>query len=202
MRPLSGLATIAPMRAPLLLALCLFALPARASDDLTPEKAAKIEHETNKALDAVDKKYGNKKSSELSSDERREVIRDRAAAEREVLEKNDVKAADYIKYTGHMNKDDRAATKAAAAKIGEKEKADAEKKEKEKATAGGPKEIQVQRGFNDEHPVVLEEKAGAAPVVEKGLPQDYNDDQAAAGMTDSSSQPAPAKAAGKKGKGK
>jgi hypothetical protein len=60
----------------------------------------------------------------------------------------------------------------------------------------------VQRGFNDEHPVVLEEKPGAAPVVEKGLPQDYNDDQAAAGMTDTSSQAAPAKGAGKGKAGK
>jgi len=57
----------------------------------------------------------------------------------------------------------------------------------------------VQRGFNDQNPVVLEEKQGGTPTVEKGLPQDYADDQAQAGMTDSSSQAAPAKG-GKKGK--
>ncbi len=185
------------MRLSLLAALCCLSAPAFADDDLTPEKAAKIDHETNKALDAVDKKYGNRKSSELSSDERREVIRERAAAEREVLEKNDTKPADYVRYTGKMNREDRAATKAAGAKIEEKEKAAAAEKEKEKEKAAGPKEIPIQRGFNDDHPVVLEEKQGAAPVVEKGLPKDFTDDQAAAGMTDSSSETAPAKPAGK-----
>ena len=184
------------MRAALILALWSCAAPALADDDLTPEKAAKIDREQTKALEAVDKKYGNKKSSELSSEERREAIRDRSAAEKEVLEKNNVSARDYTRYTGHMTREDREATKAAAARLEEKEKA--AEKEKEKP-AGGPKEITVQRGFNDNNPVVLEEKAGAAPVVEKGLPKDYNDDQAAAGQTDSSSQsaPAPAKPAGK-----
>ena len=180
------------------LILCCLATAVWADDELTPEKSAKIEREKTKALDAVDKKYGNKKPSELSNDERREVIRDHATAEREVLEKNGTSAAAYTRYTGHMNREDRAATKAADAKLEEKEKRAAA--EKEKAAAAGPKEIPIQRGFNDSNPVVLEEKPGAAPVVEKGLPQDYKDDQTAAGMTDSSSQAAPkdGKAAKKK----
>jgi hypothetical protein len=188
------------MRASLLLAALTLAAPAFADDDLTPEKTAKIEREKNKALEAVDKKYGNRKSSEMSSDERREVIRERAAAENEVLEKNNVSPKAYVSYTAHMNKEDRAATKAADAKLEEKEKQAAAAK-KDKETQGGPKEIQVQRGFNDNNPVVLEEKQGNGPTVEKGLPQDYADDQALAGQqTDSSSQAAPAKAGGKKSK--
>ena len=188
------------MRLTLILALCSLAAPALADDDLSPDKVAKIEHEKSQALEAVDKKYGNKKSSDLTSDERREVIRERSAAEKDVLEKNDVKAAEYVRYTSKMNVDDRAATRAAASKLDEKEKAAATAKEKEKAAAG-PKEIPIQRGFNENNPVILEEKPGAAPIVEKGLPKDYTDDQTAAGMTDSTTQPAPAKAAGQ-GKGK
>lgn len=193
------------MRFTLILALFTFSAPALAEDDLTPEKAAKIERDQTKALEAVDKKYGNKKSSELSNDERREAIRDRAAAEREVLEKNDVSAKAYTQYTSKMSVEDRAATKAAGARLEEKEKAAASReKEKEKGkAAGGPREIPIQRGFNDNSPVVLEEKPGAAPAVEKGLPKDYADDQTAAGMTDSTTQPAATRPAAKgKGKGK
>src|SRR4051812_44586907 len=133
------------MRIALLLGCFLFALPALAEDDLTPEKTAKIEREKVKAMETVDKKYGGRKSSEMSSDERKEQIADQAAAERAVLEKNNVSAKSYTIYTAKMNTADRAATKDAAAKLEAKEKQEAAAATEKEKSAGGPKEIQVQR---------------------------------------------------------
>jgi hypothetical protein len=191
------------MRTALLLAALSFALPAFADDDLNPEKAAKIDRDTDKALKAVDKKYGNRKPSELSSDERKQVIQERAAAEREVLEKHNVSPKAYTSYTARQSRDERAATKQAGAALEAKEQA--AEAEKAKEAAGGPKEITIQRGGAGRDPIVMEEKEGAAPMVEKGLPQDAQDDQAAAGVngqTDSSTEEAPAAAPAPKPKGK
>lgn len=198
------------MRTAFLLAALSLALPALADDEFTPERAAKIERDTEKALQKVDKKWGNKKPSELTSDERKQVIAERAAAEREVFEKNNVDAKAYTKYTSRQTKSERAATKEASAKLEEQENADAEKAQKDKDTKqqGGPKEIVIQRGGAGKDPIIMEEKEGAPPIVEKGLPQEAQDEQSDANaMTDSSTQTAPAPAAGKgkgsgKGKGK
>src|SRR5687767_13649356 len=160
------------MRTAFFLAALSLALPALADDELNPEKAAKIQRDTDKALKAVDKKYGDKKSSELSSDERKAIIHERAAAEREVLDKHSVDAKTFTKYTSKQTKDERAATKQAGEALEAKEKAaEAEKAEK----AGGPKEITIQRGGGENNPIVMEEKDGAPPIIEKGLPQDAMD---------------------------
>src|SRR3954468_729722 len=82
-----------------------------AADDLTPQKAAQVEKDREKAMADVAKKYGNKKSSELSPDERREMIQDQRAAENGVLEKNGVDAKDMARYQTKMGADDRAAAK-------------------------------------------------------------------------------------------
>ena len=119
---------------------------------------------------------------------------------REVFEKHNVDAKSYTKYTSRQTREERAATKQAGESLEAKEKAAEADKAKE-AAAGGPKEITIQRGGAGKDPIIMEEKEGAAPIVEKGLPQDAQDDQDATGPTDSSTQPAPAKARGKaKGK--
>lgn len=195
------------MRKALVLAALTLAVPAFAGDDLDPEKAAKIERDTEKALEKVDQKWGNKKPSQLTSDERKQVIADRAAAEREVFEKHNVDAKTYTKYTSRQTKEERAATKEAGQRILQQEKADAAKKDEEKKQPGGPKEIIIQRGGAGKDPIIMEEKDGAAPIVEKGLPQEAQDEQAdATAMTDSSTEtnpnapaPAPAKGGGKGG---
>ncbi len=184
--------------------LALTALPLRAAaQDLDPKKAALIEHDQQKAYDEIDKKHGNKKPSELSSDERREIIHERAAAEQAVFDKQQVSPKDYTQYTAKMGLDDRAEMKDAAKQLKEKDEAAAQKKEEPQ------KEIPIQHGFNDANPVVMDEKAGAPPMVEHGLPQDAADDQAAAqGLTDSSAEKRPAEPphkakggkAGKRGK--
>ncbi len=186
------------MRTPLLLPALLLALPAIAADDLTPAKVAKIGRDTEKAHQAIDKKYGNKKSSELSSEERKQVIHERAAAEREVLGKHNVEGKEYTRYTMRQTREERAATKQAAEALESKEKAAEADAAKEKTATAGPKEIIIQRGGAGKDPIVMEERDGAPPIVEKGLSQDAQDDQSAASEAGASSQPA----AKGKGKGK
>ena len=75
-----------------LLALSLSAEP------LTPERAAQIRVDTEDAKAEVLKQYGNKKQSELTSDERRAVLRAQMDAERKVLEKAGVDGATWARY--------------------------------------------------------------------------------------------------------
>ena len=46
------------------------------AEDLTPEQRAKLTRDQQKAAEAVEKKYGNKKPSELSSEERKSMMKD------------------------------------------------------------------------------------------------------------------------------
>ena len=76
-----------------------------------------------------------------------------------------------------MNLSDRAATKAERERLDRKETED--KKAADQKQQGGD-QIQIQRGFNENNPVTLEEKpqnSNGAPVVEKGLPPDAQQDQ-------------------------
>ncbi len=167
------------------LALLLVTLGA---DDLNPEKAAKIQKDRDTAMAEIAKKYGNKKSSELSQDERREMIREQRAAENSVLEKNNVDPKEYARYEARMSLSDRAATKDARAALDKKDADD--KKAAEAKQQQGNGEVQVQRGFSDSNPVTLEENSntGGAPIVEKGLPPDaQNDQNEATGMGTGSS---------------
>lgn len=183
------------MRRALLTAALLVSAVAGAQD-LNPAKAAQIEHDQQKKFDQIDKQHGNKLSSEMSSDERREIIKQRASAEQEVFEKHGVDAKEYTKYITKMGLDDRAAMKDAAKQL---DKKDAEEKvAKEQQPDSAPKDakdIPVQRGFNDQNPVTLEEKKGGGVTVEHGLPPEADSDQAAAnagtGLTDSSSEKRP-----------
>jgi hypothetical protein len=192
-------------RAALLIALSL-PLAARAQE-LTPAMAAQIEHDQQKAFEEIDKKHGNKLPSELSTDERRDIIHERAAAEEKVFDKRGVDRKDYTKYVTKMPLDDRATMKEATKAL---EKKDAEEKVKKEADDAAPKDaprdakdIPVQRGFNDANPVTLEEKkAGGNVVVEHGLPAEAEADQAAAnagtGLTDSTAETRPEKKEKKK----
>ena len=180
--------------------LCL--LLAAAPDDLSPEKAAVIEREQAKATSAVAEKYGNKKPNELSRDERSQMIRDQAKAEKQVLEKNGVEAKAWARYGAKQSREDLAKTKAATKALDAKEKAD---EEAAKHVAAPPKtadEVGVQRGGNEENPVVLEENENSTPTVETSLPADYQADQAAAAGTEAPGAPAPAKAPAKGATGK
>lgn len=172
---------------------------------VTPEQLAQVQVDREKAMAEVHKKYGDRQPSELSQDERREMIKDVREAEEKVLEKNGVDPKELARYEAKQSLDDRAATKAAKQQIEEKEKRDAEKKEKEEAERAN-QPIQVQKGFSDSNPVILEENQGnGAPTVEKGLPPEALDDQNAASGTDKADKadaPRPTKSGGGKSKRK
>lgn len=163
-------------------------------------RQATIEREQAKESAAVSAKYGNKKSSELSRDERTQMIREQAEAEKKVLDKYGVSQKEWIRQQAGRSRDQAQQVKDAAKALEETEKA-------AKATASdpnAPQEVTVQKGFSDEKPVVLEEKPGTT-TVEQGLPDDYVNDQNAAQEADSfekgvekALQAPPAKGSGKK----
>lgn len=159
---------------------------------LDPAQIARIEADQKDAVQAVDAKYGNKKSSELSQDERRGYIQERAAAEQGVLEKHGVDGKVWARTNAKLSKDDREAVKAETKKL---EAAAAQAKK-----PGGPKEIRVQKGG----PVVLEEREGVPGTVEQGLTPDDEADEEAANALDKGDGPSggpretPSKPSGKK----
>lgn len=163
-----------------------------APDEFDAERAATIEREQARETAAVSAKYGNKKSTELSRDERAQMIREQAAAEQKVLDKHGVSPKDWARAQMNRSREQaeqvRQANKALEAKEKAAERAAAEK-------AGGPKEIVIQRGISEENPVTLEENENATPIVEQGLPKDYENDQNAATESDAVEKAAEAPAA-------
>jgi hypothetical protein len=150
----------------LVLAVVLLASTLALAGDLDPKKAAEIRRDREKAMADIDKKYGNKK---LSKAEMNAKAAEQNAAEAKVLDKHGVSAKDYGRYEAKSSKGDRAAADKEAESPKQKDEAAAKAAANKK---DGPKEIQVQKGFSDENPTVMEEKDGAPPVVEKGLPKD------------------------------
>ena len=127
----------------LILGSILTALVAHAGEELTPEQRAQLVRDQQKAAEAVEKKYGNKKSSELSAEERRTLMKDRAAAERGVLEKAGVDPKEFARSSAKLSRNERAATEAAGKALEEKEAAAAKTGEGKKA--GGKKEIVIEK---------------------------------------------------------
>lgn len=171
-----------------------------APDEFDAERAASIEREQAKESAAVAEKYGNKKSTELSREERAAMIRDQQAAEKKVLDKYGVSQKEWARAQLNRTRDQAAQVRDANKALEAKEKAAADKA---KADKGGPKEIVIQKGISEENPVVLEENENATPIVEQGLPKEFENDQTAAAESDAvekaADAPAP-KATGKGGK--
>jgi hypothetical protein len=194
------------MRPTLLACALLFASQAFA--ELPPDKVAELRHKQKKAEDEVAKKHGGKKPADMTRAEFQAMQTDKLAARSAVLEKEGVDAKEFDRSSMKQNRADRAATEA---KIKELEKKDAdESAAKEKAKAEAEKAAQagatipIQRGFNEQNPVELENLSGA-PTVEKGVPEDVQKDidearlqgnEAGGGPT----APADPKAAAKKAK--
>lgn len=125
-----------------ILASMLTALVAYA-DDLTPEKRAKLQRDQQKAAEAVNKKYGDKKPSEMSAEERKSLMKDKAAAEREVLEKAGVDPKDFARSTSKMSREEKANTDAAGKDLEAKEAAAA--KDAAAKKPAGKKEIVIEK---------------------------------------------------------
>lgn len=161
-----------------LVTLCLALV---ADEPLTPDKAAVIERQQQKAQAEVSAKYGNKKPTELSREERKALDQDLANADKKVLEKNGVDPKQWARESLKRDRNEYAQTKAKVKELEEKDKA---LEEKQKAEANAPREITVQRGVSDENPVTLDEKPneeGTVPV-EKGLPPEAQQELNAAGQ--------------------
>jgi hypothetical protein len=156
---------------------------------MAPEKSAGIEREQQKAQAEVTAKYGNKKPSELSRDERSQMAKDLANADKAVLDKNGVDPKQWARESLKKDRDGYAKGKELVKGLEDKEKAEAKKKADE---ANAPKEVTVQRGVSEDNPVTLDEKANADGTipVEKGLPPDAARDLEAAGGGDTMDKPA------------
>jgi hypothetical protein len=168
------------------LAFAVLALALSADDALSLEKQAQLERDQEKAQAEVAKRYGNKKSSELTPEERKQMIKDQAAAEREVLEKNGIDPKQAAREAMKRDRADYARQKELVKELGEKEKAAKEAAEQALKKAKEAGEVLVQRGISEENPVTLEEKEGedGKVAVEKGLPPELESDQAAAAEQD------------------
>jgi hypothetical protein len=160
-------------RLSLLLAASWLVLPgrARAQDgaELTPEKVAQIRRDESQAISKVDAEFGNRKSSELSSEERGQVIDKQQAAAAAVLEKHGVSAKEYARYEARMGPEDNARAKAEEKRLEEAQAQAA----KQPAPTGekAAEDVPVQQGFSEEAPVELESsEEGGEPVVEMGMP--------------------------------
>lgn len=144
--------------------LALLSSSAALAGDVSPETAAKVMRERAKALEEVNKKHGNKKPSELSGDERRQMVRDQNEAAAKVLEENGVDPKDFARFEAKASKEERAAAAAQAAALDAKE-ADAKKAAEGKQgkiveTSNG---IVIERGIDpkDLPPVAPPPKKGA-----------------------------------------
>ena len=132
-------------------------------EGLTPEQIANIQRDEKAAEAKVQAAHGNKKSSELSAAERRQMIHEQQDAIQGVMDKHGVSRKDYARQTARMGPKGNAAVSEAEKSLEAKDKA-------AKAQEQGSGEIQIQNGFSEENPVTLEEQDGAPPVVEEGLP--------------------------------
>jgi hypothetical protein len=137
------------------------------AEELSPEQLASIRRAEKAAVDKVNAAHGNKKSSELSASERRQMIREQQEAVQKVMEEHGVSAKDYARQSARMGPKQNEQVAAAEKALEAKEKAAGAAKPPQ---AKEPGEIQVQEGFDENNPVMLEEQEGAPPVVEHGLP--------------------------------
>jgi hypothetical protein len=161
--------------------------------ELTPEQLARIRRDEKAAEAKVQAAHGNKKSSELSAAERRQMIHEQQDAIQEVMDKHGVSRKDYARQTARMGPTQNEEVAAAEKTLEAKDKA------AKGAQEQGSGEIQIQNGFSEENPVTLEEQEGAPPVVEEGLPVgEEGPSEAAPGVSEGEpapveSAPAPAK---------
>lgn len=165
----------------LLLASWLVAPGLALAQELTPEKIAVIRREEQAAQAKVNAAYGNRKPSEMTSDERRQAIQDQQEAVGAVLEKHGVSDKDYARHVARMGLEERQAVAVAEKRLEEEEKAAREAALKKPE---GPEEIPIQQGISDANPVELEATEDAPTVVEQGLPPGEEGQEPTEGATE------------------
>jgi hypothetical protein len=141
------------------------------AQELTPEKIAAIRRDEQAAQARVNAAYGNRKPSELSNEERRQLIQDQQQAGLAVLEKHGVSDKAYSRQVARLGQEEREAVSRAEKNLELTEQAArAEARRKAEQAQQSPEEIPIQQGISDSNPVELESTEDAATVVEEGLP--------------------------------
>lgn len=133
-----------------LLILALLAAPLALAQKLTADEIARVQHAESKAMDKVAKKYGNRKPSEMSSSERREMIRDQQAALEEAQRAHGVDAKDYARAVAKLPPAERKAVAEKVQALAEKEKA-----AKQPATDEG---VEILEGLDESQVEQLDEE--------------------------------------------
>lgn len=122
---------------------------------LDPAEAGVINAELADREKAIKAEYGNRSIKEMSREERKEMDQKLRAARQEVLEKHGTTDKEFSKGMLKLGRDGlkqaEQSEKEHAAKLAEA------KKGSEGGQEGGEGKIQVQRGFNDREPVVVEQ---------------------------------------------
>ncbi|EPX64463.1 hypothetical protein D187_004552 [Cystobacter fuscus DSM 2262] len=134
------------------------------AEDLPPEKLASIRRDEKHALEKVNAAHGGKKSSEMSTAERRQMIQEQQQATQGVLDKHGVSSKDYARQTARMGPKQNAQVDAAEKALEARTQG---------SSASSPGEIPIERGWGSEQQVEqegVEGSEGAMPVVEHGLP--------------------------------
>jgi hypothetical protein len=161
------------MRPTLLLALCLPLLAN--AEGMSPQDIAKVQHEEKKALDRVAKDFGNKKPSEMSSSERREMIRAQQAAVEQVHSQLGVDAKDYARTSARLDPEERKEVVEATKALEEKEK---EQKKKKEAPAAAAEGVEVYEGLDEGQLEQLDEPTPAEGEVQIMLPGQKSEEPA------------------------
>jgi hypothetical protein len=154
----------------------IVALGLLSSSELSPEKAAAIQRDRDNAMTEIEQRY-SAKGERLSSDDRREMIREQRSAEDAVLEKHQVGAKDMARYEAKMSLGDRSRAKVERNRL--------DKQPTDRKTS----EITIQRGPSEKNPVVVYEKPGS-----EGRSAEEEDGFEKDGMDSFSATPAPIRA--------
>ncbi|MBX7114073.1 MAG: hypothetical protein K1X64_07035 [Myxococcaceae bacterium] len=123
------------------------------STALTPEKVAQIHADQAKAHAAIDKKYGEKKLSELTTEERQAREKERSAASLHVFEQAGTDDKTFSRYEATLSREQRSRVKAAEDKL--------------KATPEEPRQPEIIDGVEEGPEIVGAEPAIVATKAEK-----------------------------------
>jgi hypothetical protein len=141
--------------------------------ELTPERVAEIKRDEQKALDKVNESHGNKKYSQMSNAERRQVAKEQEAATKEVLAKHGVDAKEYARYSAKLSRDDQGRVKTAEKAIETreaKEKADRDTKAKSEQDKG----VVIEHGIPVDLDKKKDDKKKDEVEIEHGIPVDLD----------------------------
>jgi hypothetical protein len=161
-------------RLSLLLNVTWLALASAASaQNLSPEQLARIRLDEKEAMKKIDDAHGGKKSSEMDTAERRQIIREQQEAIQAVRAQHGVSEKDYARQTARMGPKQNAEVAAQAKAL------EAQRKGKgaagEEPTDVVPVEIMGtvgQEGEEPAAPAASEEQTGGSevPVADEGIP--------------------------------